>query len=108
MTNITRDQRRRGLVAAISLATIAGIGLSMLYPLLALALEEMGVASTTVGLFATVGSLAALGITPLIPRFKPFGPEGIDAEAGAPAELSEAAWSLRSKQKSPWTIYSNP
>lgn len=38
----------------------------MLYPLLAL--EEMGVASTTVGLFATVGSLVALGITPLIPR----------------------------------------
>lgn len=40
----------------------------MLYPLLALALEEMGAASTTVGLLAMVGSVATLGITPLIPR----------------------------------------
>jgi MFS family permease len=40
----------------------------MLFPLLALALEEMGAASSTVGLLATVGSLATLGITPLIPR----------------------------------------
>jgi MFS family permease len=46
--------------------TISGIGLSMLFPLLAL--EEMGAASSTVGLLATVGSLATLGITPLIPR----------------------------------------
>lgn len=68
MTDLTPDQRRRGLVAAISLVTISGIGLSMLFPLLALALEEMGAAGSTVGLLSTVGSVAVLGITPLIPR----------------------------------------
>jgi MFS family permease len=68
LNDLTPRQRRRGLVAAISVATIAGIGLSMLYPLLSLALEEMGAAGSTVGLLATAGSLATLGITPLIPR----------------------------------------
>jgi MFS family permease len=68
VNHLTKQQRRRGLVAAISVATIAGIGLSMLYPLLSLALERMQVPTTTVGLLATVGSIATLGITPLIPR----------------------------------------
>ncbi len=40
----------------------------MLFPLLALALEEMGAAGSTIGLLSTVGSVATLGITPLIPR----------------------------------------
>jgi len=40
----------------------------MLYPLLSLALERMQVATTTVGLLATVGSVATLAITPAIPR----------------------------------------
>jgi len=68
MTDLTPEQRRRSLTAAIAVATIAGIGISMLFPLLSLALEEMGAATTTIGLLATVGSLATLGITPLIPR----------------------------------------
>ena len=68
MTDLTPSQRRRSLTAAIAVATIAGIGISMLFPLLSLALEEMGAATTTIGLLATVGSLATLGITPLIPR----------------------------------------
>ena len=46
---MTPEQRRRSLAAAIALATIAGIGISMLYPLLALALEEMGAAARSLG-----------------------------------------------------------
>ena len=68
MTDLTPGERRRGLIAAISLVTISGIGLSMLYPLLALALDKMGAPGSTVGLFSTVGSVATLGITPFIPR----------------------------------------
>ena len=62
------SSRRRGLVAAISVATTAGVGISMLYPLLALALERMGAKTTTIGVMATVGSIATLAITPVIPR----------------------------------------
>lgn len=67
MNGLSSEQRRRGLVAAISVATVAGIGLSMLYPLLSLALERMGAATTTVGVLAMVGSVAALVVTPMIP-----------------------------------------
>ncbi len=61
---------RRGwsLAAIIACISVAGMGLGLTLPLLALTMESMGVPSTLIGLNAAMTALATLTFSPLVPH----------------------------------------
>ncbi len=61
--------RRLSLFAILSACIAYGIGMGLTLPLLGLALERMGVAGSVNGLNLATGGLAALMVTPFIPRW---------------------------------------
>ena len=56
------------LAAIIACISVAGMGLGLTLPLLALTMESMGVPSTLIGLNAAMTALATLTFSPLVPH----------------------------------------
>lgn len=61
-------QRSWSLAAIIACISVAGMGLGLTLPLLALTMESMGVPSTLIGLNAAMTALATLTFSPLVPH----------------------------------------
>jgi len=74
-TTLSLPQRRRSLVAVISSMAVVSLMYGMSVPLLALVLEQQGVASTLIGVNTAVQPLATLAIAPIAPRIiRALGP----------------------------------
>jgi MFS family permease len=58
----------RTIAAAIGLIALVGVSLSLTIPLLAIAMERMGVSSTLSGLNTAVAGLANMAVVPFVPR----------------------------------------
>ena len=61
--------RRRSLFAILAACVAYGIGMGLTLPLLSLVLERMGVSGTMNGLNLATAGLAALIVTPFVPRW---------------------------------------
>jgi MFS family permease len=59
---------RLGLIAAIGSVPAVGLAFSISLPLLALTLEDRGISSTWIGLNSATWGLAAIAITPFVPK----------------------------------------
>ncbi|MEG9861993.1 MAG: MFS transporter [Parvularculales bacterium] len=73
-TSLSRKDYRLSLTAVISCTAIAGVGLGITLPLLAVAIERMGVSSTLLGLNTAMPALASLIFVPIIPYLLRFIP----------------------------------
>jgi len=66
--NLTDDERRRSILAALGCIGAVGIGLGATLPLLALRMDSMGATATMIGLNTAMVGLSHLIFTPLVPR----------------------------------------
>jgi MFS family permease len=66
--NLTDDERRRSILAALGCIGAVGIGLGATLPLLALRMDSMGASATMIGLNTAMVGLSHLVFTPLVPR----------------------------------------
>ncbi len=57
-----------GIIAAIALATLVGIGLSLSIPLLSLEMERMGASGGQIGLNTAIAGFASIITLPFAPR----------------------------------------
>lgn len=65
---LSDTQRFWSLAAIIACISVAGMGMGLTLPLLALTMERMGVPSTLIGLNAAMTALAMLTFTPWVPH----------------------------------------
>ncbi len=65
---LTNIQRYWSLAAIIACISVAGMGVGLTLPLLALTMERMGVPSTLIGLNAAMTALATLTFSPWVPH----------------------------------------
>ena len=66
--NLTDDERKRSIIAALGCIGAVGIGLGATLPLLALRMDSMGATATMIGLNTAMVGLSHLIFTPLVPR----------------------------------------
>ncbi|RDJ27605.1 MFS transporter [Bosea caraganae] len=65
---LTGREQAGSIAAAILLAGMVGLGLSLTLPLLSIEMERMGVSGTVIGLNTAIAGLASILIIPFVPR----------------------------------------
>lgn len=66
---MTERERFGSIAAAILLAALVGLGLSLTLPLLSIEMERMGVSGGVIGLNTAVAGLASILVIPFVPGF---------------------------------------
>ena len=69
LRRLTRNPHALGIAAAIATISAVGVGLSLGLPLLSLVLEDRGFPSTLIGINTATSGIAALAVTPFVPRW---------------------------------------